>query len=582
VKPPNKTDLIGKRFHHLTAVRWDHGYYWLCQCACGGTRVVNRWDLRKGNVKSCGCRTGRPPIGLVAIGMRFGLLVVEKHIHGAQWQCRCQCGAEKIAQRGMLLNGQVKSCGCAMGSRTGRSYSWRTKAESDIWKQMIRRCTQPKTKHYHRYGGRGITVCDRWQASFETFYLDMGPRPSPQHSLDRINNDANYEPTNCRWATRDVQSQNRSDVQRITFGGHTRTWMEWSEHLGVASNTLSRRRKLGWPLEDVLSTPFGVRRAATAGKTKVPVMQRQDASPGYWAWAGMKQKCSKPTNVNYALYGGRGIKVCDRWSDFSAFQKDMGPRPSPKHVLDRTNKDGDFEPTNCVWITVDRHYNNKEAVPRITFRVQTKTLRDWANDLGISYRVLRKRYKRKWPVEDLLTTPPGAHSAAAITASGPMTRKRAQKTHPEYSVWTSMKSRCGNPNDKSYARYGGRGIRVCERWIESFDNFRADIGPRPSMQHSLDRKDNNGDYEPGNCRWATYTQQGSNKRNTVWLTFGGDTKTMSEWATILGVKYSTIKMRYHKGWPVERVLASSQALREARTLRPQNRRTRAHKAPPTD
>lgn len=118
-----------------------------------------------------------------------------------------------------------------------------------------------------------------------------------------------------------------------------------------------------------------------------------------------------------------------------------------------------------------------------------------------------------------------------------------------------MRNRCRNPKYPMYHRYGGRGIVVCERWND-FANFFADMGPRPSPSHTLERINNDGNYEPGNVRWATTAEQNRNTGQNVLLTFGGKTQTMIDWAIELGMKYSTLQSRIWKGWTVERALTT--------------------------
>ena len=118
---------------------------------------------------------------------------------------------------------------------------------------MKSRCYNQKMTQFKDYGGRGIQVCDKWLHSFEAFYRDMGPRPSPSHSVDRRKNDGDYEPTNCRWATRAVQATNTSRNRRITFNGRTQCVARWATDIGIHQSTLFERLEKGWPLHLVLA-----------------------------------------------------------------------------------------------------------------------------------------------------------------------------------------------------------------------------------------------------------------------------------------------------------------------------------------
>lgn len=140
------------------------------------------------------------------------------------------------------------------------------------------------------------------------------------------------------------------------------------------------------------------------------------------------------------------------------------------------------------------------------------------------------------------------------------------KNTPEWKSWDSAIQRTTNPNHKSFHLYGGRGIRVCDKWRQSFEAFYADMGPRPSTKHSLDRYPNqDGDYDPGNCRWATWVEQANNRRNTPRVTIGADTKSLSEWARVAGLSHTCIYQRFKKGITGEALLLPSKAtkLREA-------------------
>lgn len=118
----------------------------------------------------------------------------------------------------------------------------------------------------------------------------------------------------------------------------------------------------------------------------------------------------------------------------------------------------------------------------------------------------------------------------------------------EFFTWTDIQTRCHNPNSTSYESYGGRGIHVCKRWRDSFEDFLSDMGLRPSNAHSIDRINNDGDYEPANCRWATREEQANNKRNNVMVTIGEETKTLSSWCKQFGVQTGTASLRYKKGY----------------------------------
>ena len=123
-----------------------------------------------------------------------------------------------------------------------------------------------------------------------------------------------------------------------------------------------------------------------------------------------------------------------------------------------------------------------------------------------------------------------------------------------YGIWHGMKQRCLNPNAKEYKWYGARGIQVCETWRNSFEAFYADIGDPPSDQHSIERIDVNGDYEPRNCCWAEQAEQASNMRTNINLTHKGQTMNLSQWARQLDIPRATLMYRYHHGWSTNEIL----------------------------
>ena len=122
-----------------------------------------------------------------------------------------------------------------------------------------------------------------------------------------------------------------------------------------------------------------------------------------------------------------------------------------------------------------------------------------------------------------------------------------RRDHPLYKTWINMRSRCNGPTDKGYHNYGERGIKVCSRWSD-FYTFVADMGPKPTPQHSLDRIDTNGDYEPSNCRWATIIEQNNNMRTNTFVEFRGRSETIANWCRETGVSQNTAHSRIRYGW----------------------------------
>lgn len=124
---------------------------------------------------------------------------------------------------------------------------------------------------------------------------------------------------------------------------------------------------------------------------------------------------------------------------------------------------------------------------------------------------------------------------------------------PEYGIYRSIISRCLNPNVKRYNNYGGRGINICQRWLDGFENFIADMGERPSVYHSIERIDNNGGYSPENCKWATMDEQAKNRSNNYFIEFGGERMILQDWSKRIGINHSNLKKRIER-WGVEEAL----------------------------
>lgn len=189
-------------------------------------------------------------------GQKFGKLTVIEWEKGkdkkSYWLCKCDCGNYTQSYTHALRSGRNKSCGCGEGYR---KHAMCDTLAYKSWASMKQRCLNPNTKSYKKYGGRGIIICDRWKNSFKNFLEDMGERPK-EMTIDRIDNDGNYEPSNCRWADKDTQLKNRSNTIILEYDGKQQSLKEWSDELNIPYKTLlARLRVHKWPVERVLTTP---------------------------------------------------------------------------------------------------------------------------------------------------------------------------------------------------------------------------------------------------------------------------------------------------------------------------------------
>lgn len=182
-------------------------------------------------------------------GLIYGRLTVLYYGgHGKNhpvWYCECSCGNCLRVFGPSLASGNTSSCGCYKSETlVARALPYSGTTEHIIWKGMKQRCSDPGHVRYDLYGGRGIKVCDRWLDSFETFYADMGPRPSTRHSIDRINSNGNYEPSNCRWATIFEQANNVKSNKIVTFNGESDTLANWCRRLDVPYARVQNRLRV--------------------------------------------------------------------------------------------------------------------------------------------------------------------------------------------------------------------------------------------------------------------------------------------------------------------------------------------------
>lgn len=192
-------------------------------------------------------------------GQRFNFLTALRRVGATKdkgqnslWECRCECGNKKVLQIGSLKNGTTKSCGCMKPKLISASRTTHGITNTDIfriWQGIRTRCENPRSKSFRRYGGRGIRLCEQWH-DVTAFAADMGERP-PGMSVERIDNDGNYSPENCRWATRREQQNNIRTNTKLTYRGARRTVAEWSRELEIPAYLIYARYKRGWRTDEI-------------------------------------------------------------------------------------------------------------------------------------------------------------------------------------------------------------------------------------------------------------------------------------------------------------------------------------------
>jgi hypothetical protein len=268
-----KKDLLGLVFDRLTVIGNAENTktgqaVWICSCSCGKQTKVVGSKLLAGKTKSCGCLKQEGKKATDLTGQVFGELVVlsrngSSKFKRAMWLCQCSCGNRHTVIAESLIMGHTKSCGCVKKAgqynviHGHKRLDGGTKAYK-VWSNMKSRCTNPKASQYKDYGGRGITVCERWLESFENFLEDMGEPPSGTLQLDRRDNDKGYSKENCRWVTRSVNRRNsRGHMVYVTIYGETMILTDAIKKYKVVSYTTATSRiNRGWPPEEAVMTPY--------------------------------------------------------------------------------------------------------------------------------------------------------------------------------------------------------------------------------------------------------------------------------------------------------------------------------------
>lgn len=187
-------------------------------------------------------------------GVRFSRLVVVCYGEAGSQFCRCDCGKFTTVSTGNLTNGHTQSCGC-LRTDAATKHGMAESSEFWAWVNMIERCTKPNHPHFKDYGGRGIRVHQAWIGDFSAFYAHVGPKPGEKYSLDRADNNGNYEPGNVRWATGSQQAKNKRSTHWIEIDGERKTVCEWAEAKGLHFTTICHRISRGMTERDAVLAP---------------------------------------------------------------------------------------------------------------------------------------------------------------------------------------------------------------------------------------------------------------------------------------------------------------------------------------
>ena len=266
-----KVDIpVGTRFGKLVVIKESDPYIissghkyrtFECRCDCGNIVVAKMSDLRTGKRVQCkSCKYHHESL----VGRKFGYLTVieeagkNKHKQ-ILWKCKCKCGKEVIATGNSLKRCETKSCGCYSAEKTKERMTIDHRSGTRLYKIyycMLQRCYNENYPQYKDWGGRGITVCDEWKNDFTVFReWAMKNGYKDGLSIDRIDVDRNYEPSNCRWATTKEQAINKRNTVRIEYNGEIHTILEWSEIFCIPVPTIRTRLYRGWNEQEAISTP---------------------------------------------------------------------------------------------------------------------------------------------------------------------------------------------------------------------------------------------------------------------------------------------------------------------------------------
>ena len=277
----------------------------------------------------------------------------------------------------------------------------------NIWMSMKQRCYDKNNSKYKNYGAKGINIYEEWKNDFHSFEKWALENGYEKHlTIERRNIDKGYCPENCTWITLEAQAKNRSNNHKITYNGKTMILQDWANEVGIAASTIRKRLKSGWTVEDALYTPIGKKSSNFSQKEKNE--KTAEEKKVYTIWTKMHTICKKYNKK----HKNNRIQVCKEWENFNIFYKYCMNFLYLDKILFfiRFDDTKDFTPENCTFMneTDARSFKSSNGENYIlTYNNKTMTIIDWSKELGISLRILRRRLKSGWSIEDTLCTPSG-------------------------------------------------------------------------------------------------------------------------------------------------------------------------------
>ncbi len=394
-------NLQGQRFGTLTVLSFSHNgkysqFFHKCQCSCGDINVYNQGRLIRGEAQRCkACYyTSKKELPPVNIDNQYGkwIIIGDDPIDKNRAIAQCKCKKTSSISKNSLSCGtslQCKSCARKESATIhGRAGKHNTSYLYRLWCNIKARTSNPNVESYVYYGKKGIKMHLIWQTSYEAFEKDIlkeiRHRPSPQYSLNRINNEGNYEPGNINWALSKEQVLNR----RVTFlhKGKPLNLKTLSKKLKVRVTTIKKLLQAGYSLKAIKTySTLPQNLKASIGQSinegyspsienlkQIPIKKSKHYQRPlfYTTHHSILQRCYNTKNKDYHYYGGKGIDVYQPWHKREVFVHDIltliGDKPSPHHTLDRIDPNKGYYPDNIQWATRQEQARNKQNSPRLS------------------------------------------------------------------------------------------------------------------------------------------------------------------------------------------------------------------------